>query len=422
MNEKINPPWRFWTRARVNRLCVALIIGTLIGIPLSYLQTKNNKNIAVIQTGDFLGFYTAAVMIHEGLGKKLYDYDLQYKVQFRSCPNIGDHQYTPYPYPPFVALFLSPLARYSFQNAKWIFAGLMFFCLFLAILIGTRYAPILKKNYLATITFFLCFPPVLIGVVGAQTSALSMLFYAGAIGGLAQGTKRGELICGICLGLWLFKPQYALIAIIFFVFSRSWRIVAAASVVGIIYYLIGAIVSGLSWPAEWLKTMPEHGAECFKINTYVMISLLGFVKACGAWISKKPVSVNLFDLVPSLLLFFWVASKFWAVGKLSTSDAKKARLQRWLDLTGPAILLISPQPVYYDFGICLLPCAKYLKLENDTSITFFIMMTALLSLATALHQSLPFQPVFFGVIGIFLFIYKTSSPNNIRNSRDCSIP
>ena len=402
----------FWNRARINRLSVAVIISVAGALALGWLQSKPT-DLSAIRIGDFWQSYTAAVMVREGLGKKLYDYDLQYAVQSRCCPNAAG-KFTPFPYPACDAVFLSPLAKFSFGCARWIMTAVMGLCLLSAVMLGTRYAPMLKTNYLATAAFFISCFPVLLGVLGAQNPALSMLLYSGAIFCLWRKTGRGDFLCGLCLGLWLFKPQYPLIILAFFAFARSWKILAGASVIGIIYYLIGAVVSGFSWPVTWLGIMPAHQEFCFKHLPNALISITGVIKALSVLAGNKNPGCHAADYIPSLLLFFYVASKFWAAGNLPEGPDKRFRLEKLLDLAGPAVLLIAPQPLYYDFGICLLPLAKYATWDNDRSRTFMILFAFAITLAAGLRQSLPVQPILLAVLGIFLYINRRLDTKAVR--------
>jgi hypothetical protein len=404
--EKINDPHRhFWTRTRINWLSLAVITASILALFLSYSESKERDG-STIREGDFLAFYTAATMVHEGLGKDLSDPQLQLKVESRFLPKVGVGIEN-FLYPNYVAAFLLPLSNFPLSQARWIMVAVMLIFLGFSVFLGTKYAPILKRNYLVTVAFFISCAPIMVGVIGAHNIALSLFLYSAAIWSLGQKNDKGDFLCGIFLGLWLFKPQYALIIILFFIFSRSWKTLKGAAVIGVIYYLIGTAVSGWLWPIGWIKSQPVF-CPTSSINVYprYLISIPGFLKAIGSLITKREISLHAFAYIPSLIFFFWVASKFWIVGNLPEDLNKRARLEKLLDLAGPAALLISPHPLYYDFGICFFPCAKYMTLKNDRSAAVFIILALLISQATALREQLPVQLLFFGVLGIFFYIYR----------------
>ena len=79
-------------------------------------------------------------------------------------------------------------------------------------------------------------------------------------------------------------------------------------------------------------------------------------------------------------------------------------LWRLLELSGPAILLLSPQPLYYDVGICIFSCARYVRLETDRRITGFIFLVAFVSVAVAFRDLFLAQPIFVLLIAVFFYL------------------
>lgn len=381
-------PTRFWTRPRVNRLSVAVILAVVMAIPLGLIQSRSQDGSA-IREGDFMQSYSAAVMIHKGMGRQLYDYDLQSTLQAGISEREHLHPgFTPFPYPPHFALFLSPLGGLPFHTARLIWVGVMLLFFIASLYLGAGYAPVLKQNYLATAAFFISCSPILVGVLGAQNVALSMFCYSGALWALSRKNPRGEFLCGFFLGLWLFKPQYALIVICFFVFSRSWKIIFGAFMAGAVSYVVGAAVSGWSWPLALAARLPEHSALCRQTLLKFMISIPAFFEACGL----KHIGIALV-----IIFTVWLIRIFWK---------NHNNLGMLLVLAGPAALLISPQPLFYDFGICLLPLARHLKFEKDNQSNGIILLSVVVFLATMLRQEFPIQPLFPVLLGIFIYLYK----------------
>jgi hypothetical protein len=145
-----------------------------------------------------------------------------------------------------------------------------------------------------------------------------------------------------------------------------------------------------------------------------MISIPGFFKACrvfmGVGQGKKQI-LSGFGYGLSAMLFLWMTFKFFMAGKLRNVSQKQAELKRLLLLAGPAAILISPQPLFYDFGICTLSYAGYLKLENDGSKTFFIILVLLVTFSMQYFLYFYINPLFFAVLAIFL--YLANSPDQV---------
>jgi hypothetical protein len=393
-----------------------LILGAVFQITQSYLQVKNN-NFATIRLGDFPPFYTAAAMLKKGLGNRLYDFNLQSEIQSRTC--AVKHQFLPFIYPPYVAFFLTPFAQFSAENAKTVMVCSMLVFLILAISLAARVAPVLKQNILATTAFFLCFTPVLTGVLGGQNTALSMFFYAGILWSFSRQTRSGDWVCGIFLGLWIFKPQYALPVIVLFAFSKSWRIVAGAAAIGIVYYLIGSAISGFAWPLEWFDKARYFDKQYLLTNASRMISILRVLKTGNFLIPSGLPKERLTDVLGygiSLTIFSWLAAKFFFAGNLSENSKKRQKLRELLELAEPAVLLISPCSFFYDFGICILSCARHVKLQTDRQISIFIALALAGSMAAGYRDSFPVQPLFFAVVGIFFYLIRCFKRENACHS------
>lgn len=392
----------FWTSGRIRRLCIAIILAQSLAIPIGLFSDKKDKT-AAIALGDFSAFYSAAKIVHAGMGNRLYDFDLQYKLQEEYIGGC-----ILFPYPPYDAVFLSWLAPFKIMTAKWLFVAAMLLFLILSLVIGARYLPILRTDILATIAFFLSFYPVVVGVVGAQTAALSMFCYAGALWGLSQGTKRGEWLSGIFLGLWLFKPQYAIFIIPLFLLCRSWRILAGAGLIAGAFYLLGVGLCGWQWPVEWaLKVRGFQEANALR-DADKMISILGVLKACRPFfdIPRKDLVVTIMGYGIAGLIYLKLLIHALIIGRCKSPEEKNDRRWRLLELSAPAILLISPQPLFYDLGICVFSLGRYVSLDADRTITRFMLLCLFIATATALRNFFPIQPIFLVVMGIYLFLNR----------------
>lgn len=390
----MDPKQMFWSRFKINAVCIA-ILGAAIAVFLVHPPSQKRLDNSAMSLGDYPEFYSASLIVSQGLGSRLYDFHLQKQIQTALS---ATYKALPFPYPPYTAVLLIPLAHLPLWPGKWVFVGLMAVCLVLSIKTAARYTPTLRHNWLAIIAFLVFFYPISRGVLLAQNTALSMLLYAGASWGLSQKTKRGEYLCGLCLGLWLFKPQYALIIIGLFLFSKSWRIVATASVVGFLYYLLGVFVMGPLWPVSWLNAIRELNQGYYPHYIGDVLSIPSALTAVAAPVGLKAGTLT---LVAGLLIFL-----FWKAGHNNDNEGRYIRLQKLLDLMGPAVLLLSPYPFLYEIGLCLLPIAKHLKLNTDLKITVFMVLVYAGCQMELLKTFIPIQPFFFVVLSIFFYLLR----------------
>ena len=406
---------RFWTPQRIRLVCLIAIALFVFSAVQTYFQDQDQSS--ALKRGDFPAFYSAAAIISQGQGERLYDTELQRQIQNKYWPSLKG-TYLMFAYPPFIAAVYSPLSYLSPQRAKASVTLLMIFFLSLSIYFWGKLVPLFKEQKLGTLAFFLSFLPVSLGVLGGQNVSLSMFFYTMAIYAFSQKNKMGEYLCGVFLGLWLFKPHYALLSIAFFIIAGRWRIFLGAVAAGFGDYLLGVSTAGLGWPREWVRAIQFFSPEDFKANSHVMVSLIGALKALQLQFDFGKYGRGLIDLMGVGLsggIFLWVASRFWAARWIRDSKKKQAYLLNSFYLVGPAAVLISQHSLFYDLGLCILPCAKCLELKTDRSVRSLMLLTALTAIFTAYRTFLPVTPLFLLALGSFLFVFfRTKTDPGIR--------
>ncbi|MSR78354.1 MAG: DUF2029 domain-containing protein [Candidatus Omnitrophica bacterium] len=384
----------FWNSGRIKRFSFAFVFALLIAIPIGYFfypeQTKS------LREGDFPAFYSAAVIVREGLGHQLYDVKLQRDIQNQHWPDpVSGVLY--FAYPPYFALILSPLALFPPQTAKWVCAFFMALFLALAIRITSKFAPIVKENPFAAAACCLGCAPIYVSLFAGQNTPLSMLCYALAVWSIGLGNSGGDYACGLVLGLWLFKPQFPLILIFLLLLSRSWRVIAGFLFIAILYYMMGVATSGPHWPINWYSSAQWFAEQDFYFNQNRMISIHGFLRAVGSWLHLRPsiaMLVNFAGYGASAVLLSWLGALFWKAGRLKDIEIKKEKLQFLLCLSGPAMLLVSPHTLFYDLGIVCISLAGYLHLNSDAKKWIFLIGMTGIACFTLLRESVPFQPLF----------------------------
>lgn len=374
----------------------------ILGIALSYFLAPD-QNLLLTQ-GDFPSFYAAAKIMNDGMADRLYSGTLQRELQHRYWPYIEKY-YIYFPYPPYFASLLSPLAKFPPAEAKAIWDSLMILCTIASLVIGSRTAPLLKRNPLAAAAFMLSFWPFMMALLGSQNIALGMLLYALVLWTFSLNRPSAHYLCGIALGLWLFKPHYPVILFCFFLAAGYFRIAAGFLFVALIYYGIAAHAIRWDWPAYWSMAVQWFAEENARVGAGKMVSLLGFTRAFSAFFGFSAPAAEIIGHALPLGLGAWMLYQFWKAGRLP-DQTKSGRMLDLIALSGPAMILISPHTLFYDIGICLFSCARFVHLKTDRSISLLILLQVFMILCVTVRMTVPFQPLFFMVLGTFFFIQK----------------
>lgn len=230
---------------------------------------------------DFAGFWTAARLALEGRAGEVYG-DAE---RAAMAALLGPGQYPPFFYPP-PALFLwLPFALAPFVVALtiWLAAtGAAYAAAIRALLKGGSVIPAIA------------FPAVVVCALFGQNS----LFSAALLGGAAVTLDRYPLIAGSLIGLFVYKPQLAVLAPLVFFAARRWQAVAAAAVTSLALIAAATAVFGFNSWTGFLGAIPDArdwnagGAPGFDkfASPYAAIRLLGG-SANLAWLVQSVAAV-----------------------------------------------------------------------------------------------------------------------------------
>ncbi len=248
----------FWTRDRIQLVSFTVITVMILGIALSYFLAPE-QNFLLTQ-GDFPSFYAAAKIMHDGMGDRLYSGTLQRAIQHQYWPYITQY-YIYFPYPPYFASLLAPLAAFPPAAAKALWDSLIILCTLASLILGSKTIPLLKQNPLGTAAFMLSFFPFMMALLGSQNIALAMLLYAAILWSFSLNKIGAEYLCGIALGLWLFKPHYPILLACFFLAAGYYRVLLGFLLVAAVYYLMGALAISWDWPLYWKMAVEWFSEE-----------------------------------------------------------------------------------------------------------------------------------------------------------------
>lgn len=320
--------------AHLRRINLGLGLGLLVGFVL-YLIAGNRPGSAFFR-GDFPAFYAAAEIVWTGRGAELYDFALQSTLENQHWPDFAGG-YCLFPYPPFFALLLAPLAALSPLLAKAIASVFLFTAFLGALLLARRSSAFVRQHFLFSCLYLLTFAPLQIAIVGVQNTALSLLCLALVFWARYAGRP---LLAGLGAALLLYKPQFGVL-FGFFLLGRGRRDELLGWGLGAgLLYLLAIPVLGPAWPLPWLQAATQFGDLNFISNGHNMISLAGLIY----WASEVLLGSGARGLPWAYLV---------AAGLLLLAVGYVRREEGRLVFAPALVLLLSPQTLFYDVAIAL---------------------------------------------------------------------
>lgn len=342
-------PRIFWHDARVRRLSLALAAALFLGLIIGGLQDQDASS--ALRRGDFPGLYSPAVIVARGEAERLFDQSLHHEIQREAWPSFGDDMYLSV-YPPFFGIVLSPLGKLDPEIARAVWTSFSLCCFFLALsLLRTASKP-LREHFLFFLVSSLLLPPVFFGVLGGQNTGLSLLLYVLGARLLERGTRWGDYLAGMCFGLWLFKPQFGVLAGAYLLLTRRWTALGGFALVACLYWAIAAALLGIGWVGAWIAATRSFAHINFEINSFQMASWAGLfdslMRADLMSASAAGLLTTLAYVLTAVLLLLRRASSAW--------------------ILGPAIVLLSPQTLFYDLSLSLISLLPFLAFERDRDV------------------------------------------------------
>lgn len=352
--------------------------------------------------GDFAPFYAAATLLkNPATASFIYDIDSLVEVQKQLWPHMEGVYLVGYP-PYTIALFI-PLTYFSPLFAKFLFVLLSLVAVVLSALILVRLFQPKRDIRIQTIAALLCFAPLFHSVFGGQNSALSLLLFIITTYCFIKKSPGGDLLAGATLGLWLFKPHFALVLILGFLIAKRYAILPTLALMTFGYYGVATYYLGVDWPLLWLRGLESFVPNDFSNNSHQMMSLLGVAKA---WIIRLQLNESLNNLLVGLALLGSAALLLLALRTLyNAPNSSEGYQAHALALLGNIAILTSPHTLYYD-SVLLLPSAfLWIQEADEKKRTLTIIALLLISaLIVANKSTFPFSPFIF--LSIFLAVYS----------------
>ncbi len=323
-------------------VALAGALGWLAAFPIALAQQETRLNESNQPFGgDFASFYTAGRLVLTGRGAELYDLRLQQSTQAEILNAPGYTALVAYVNPPVWAVACAPLAALPYKAAYVICtAGLL--AAFLGALHALRpHVPSLHASWGTVVGLTWLFYPICRTVTAGQNTAVTLLLLTLIYAGLRADRP---LRVGAALGLLTYKPQFALLIGALLLMQRQWRAVLVAGALGVVHYLLGALVCGPAWPLDLLHTLARYNTLENVYNGATSVALVGWHEH---WLPQA-----------------WGRTLGWAgtaavagaaLWTYRTADGRRPEFALHWGLAVAASVLVSPHTQWYDAGLIVLP-------------------------------------------------------------------
>ena len=403
-------PQLFTAPGRIRRIAIALLIALALALAWVGLDPLGSLSgpLTSVKLGDFPAFFSLAAIAAGSEPHRLYDFALQREIQNQIWPQLQG-ALLPGIYPPYVALLARPLVWLGPLWGHVVWGALQLLFLILTARAITRINSRLAEYSVEILAGLLLCAPVLLGVFGGQLIAASMFIYALCF--IYQGRRdlRGEIIFGSLIGLWFFKPHYALIMLMLPVIQWRVRVVATTALVATILYLLGSLVLGLDWIATWCDALTRFTPMNIIPNARQMTGLLGAVTGMPDQ-ANSPLAWAALALTTALLLRLAFAAR--------QSLSKPIGLPEFLPLFGVTVVLATPQANFYDLGLALVAICSVLSLKTHKQLYLLSIWCGACGLASAL-RTVSTMPLFLILAAlaylVTLLTISLSSPPGLAN-------
>jgi hypothetical protein len=366
-------PWRlkWYSRAILFSVALSFFIVVFAGQGASTLTGRLG--------GDYPAFYGAGRIIASGDWQDLYSTPRQTEAQKTLFPH-EDFKLLPFSYPPFVALAYYPFSFFNYRISYLIHSLFMVGALILTIQLIRPFNAVIDRNPLIALALALSFYPLFRATLGGQNTAILLLLI---VASWRLILARRQWLAGLVLGLLLFKPQFAIPLMGLYGLSGRWRVALGSLLTGVVLYALSWWVSGPLWVVSWTKFTWWFSKSDSVVNHANSVSWLGFFEAL--WGTNNRVALLLGG--GTILLTAIGLVLLW------TLPGRRTDLTAQLAITVPALLLMSPHAMYYDFSLVLFSLAAMTAVNLEKYLPI-LGLVWLCGFSQMISQMVGFSPLF----------------------------
>lgn len=213
---------------------------------------------------DFSSVYVGAQIVAEGQGPQLYNLELQRRSMDADILPYRRYTLLPFIYPGYVAVLLSPLARFSLSTAFLFWTAINFVILawIARRLIWERFAS--RRLRLAVLVAFLIWIPLQLTLSHGQMGLVCVLGFTEAMTSLQA---RRQWQAGFWLALGLMKPQLMVLPLFSLALWRCWR--TLASFAAVVITVLGISFAKLGfWITAYLRFLAAFNRGGTRLSLY----------------------------------------------------------------------------------------------------------------------------------------------------------
>lgn len=386
MNRSVAPE-RLVRPGFARRAALAVLLAVGLGLVLQIATADGPDAVSGGVGGDYASFYAAGGVVRGDLGlspERLYDPPTQFEAQEPVLRSDSEgNLYFAYP-----AFFVAPyvaLSALQFGLSYLLHTAFMAGALLGSLVLLRPMVSVVRSHLLEVFAVALTFFPLFRGVTGGQNTALSVLLIAIVWRSLHDDR---EVRAGMAAALLLFKPPLALPFLGALILARRWRAVGSALTMATALYLVGALVTGPSWPSRWLDAVRYLDRVDTPFNVQNFVSVPGAAEAIFG-IDSTAATIFGFGLAAVAVV---VVSCAWLRG-VGDLDGRIA-------LTTAGALLISPHALYYDAGLLVL--VGLVLLDRNRVLRRWWPVLWAFGFAQLAADALGVSPLVLPVVGAFL--------------------
>ncbi|MBE3140321.1 MAG: DUF2029 domain-containing protein [Thermoplasmata archaeon] len=315
--------------------CQLVLYASLLAYMFANLDARI-KNI------DYLVIYSGGYILHYESPTRLYDLDLQHRVQEMVLSVDQLSKFYPYNHPHILAHILGwvTTSNYTASYLRWVLVLVIFYLVGLTLLLRLLYTLQWQAGDLWLFGISgLLFYPVFVSYLKGQDSAFLLLGISLWTFGLFTGRDR---LAGIGLALTVIRPQVALLLALPFLFNRRkvwwWFVLGGLVLLLYSYLLIGA--QGLM---DFFNVLLLSG-QGFGFDADVMINLKGAALRLFPAIDGLTLNIITYGGYALAILFLCI---MWA--KTRTVEFKHIGLAILFSM------IFSPHMHSHDWSLLLIP-------------------------------------------------------------------
>ena len=321
---------------RATRVSVALLVALAVAFAATLASGEGADTGAGRLGGDYPAFYAAARIAADGDVDEVNDLRRLEAEQEDLFPADEDEGFLTWAYPPHVAVLYRPLAELPYRPSYAVHTALMVAAFVAAVLLARPMIPWLRDATVPAIALGLVYWPMFRGIGAGQNTALTLLLLVAAWRTSSNGR---DALAGVFLGLLLFKPQFAVLAVALWAVTGRWRTVAGFAAVAAATWAFTAAFAGADWVSNWIDDVRAYDAT-EDVNAPNHVSLPEAAHAA--------FEISTIGWIAAAAIGGFTAYRWWRTREVD------------LALAVPAILLAAAHAVFYDVGLTLLTGAVLL--------------------------------------------------------------